>query len=57
LTANSSKYIRPAEVDWLCGLSNTAKIRLNWYPKVRFKQSVKNMVDYKMEELIKGWRK
>ena len=41
---NDSKYIRPAEVDYLCGNPTKAEIELNWKPEVKFKQLVKMMV-------------
>jgi len=39
------KYFRPSEVDLLIGDSSKAKRKLNWSPKVKFKELVKMMVD------------
>ncbi len=38
------KFYRPAEVEFLCGDPSKANTRLNWYPKINFKQLVKRMV-------------
>ncbi len=40
-----SRYLRPAEVDALCGDAGKARRRLAWQPKVTFKQLVSMMVD------------
>ena len=40
-----SRYFRPAEVDLLIGDASKAKQKLNWSPKVKFKELVKMMVD------------
>ncbi|MCE5329582.1 GDP-mannose 4,6-dehydratase, partial [bacterium] len=40
-----SKFIRPAEVEFLIGDSNKAKLQLGWEPKVNFEGLVKMMVD------------
>jgi GDPmannose 4,6-dehydratase len=39
------KYYRPTEVDLLIGDASKAKKKLNWEPKVKFKELVKMMVD------------
>ena len=39
------RYLRPAEVDELCGDASKAKDVLGWEPKVRFEQLVPIMVD------------
>lgn len=39
------KYFRPAEVDLLIGDSTKARQKLNWQPKVKFKELVKLMVE------------
>ncbi len=39
------RYFRPAEVDLLIGDATKAKQKLNWEPKVSFKELVKLMVD------------
>lgn len=38
------KFYRPAEVEFLCGDPSKANTKLNWYPKINFKQLVKRMV-------------
>ncbi|CAI8750537.1 GDP-mannose 4,6-dehydratase [Bacillus sp. IT-79MI2] len=43
------KFMRPAEVDLLLGSPNKAKEKLNWKPKVPFKQLVTMMVDHDLE--------
>src|SRR5512141_3106905 len=44
-----SRYCRPAEVDLLIGDATKAREKLNWQPKVRFKELMKIMVDADME--------
>jgi len=39
------KYFRPAEVDKLLGNSSKAKRKLNWNPKIGFRQLVKEMIE------------
>ena len=39
------RYFRPTEVDTLLGDASKAKKKLNWIPKISFKQLVKEMVD------------
>jgi GDPmannose 4,6-dehydratase len=39
------RYFRPTEVDILLGNSSKAKEKLNWTPKIKFNQLVKEMVD------------
>ena len=39
------KYFRPTEVDLLIGDASKARNKLNWEPKVKFKELVKMMVD------------
>jgi GDPmannose 4,6-dehydratase len=43
------RYFRPAEVDLLLGDPSKAKQKLNWTPKVNFKELVKMMVDSDMK--------
>ncbi|PEE40654.1 GDP-mannose 4,6-dehydratase [Bacillus pseudomycoides] len=43
------KFMRPAEVDLLLGSPSKAKEKLNWKPKVPFKQLVTMMVDHDLE--------
>ena len=47
----SAKYFRPAEVDLLIGDASKAKEKLNWTPKVGFKDLVKMMVDADLEKV------
>jgi GDPmannose 4,6-dehydratase len=39
------RYFRPTEVESLLGDASKAKEKLNWSPKISFKQLVKEMVD------------
>ena len=39
------KYFRPQEVDHLRGNYKKAKKILNWYPKIKFKKMIKDMLD------------
>jgi len=39
------RYFRPTEVETLLGDASKAKKKLNWSPKISFKQLVKEMVD------------
>lgn len=52
-TIVDTKYLRPAEVDLLCGDSTKAKNVLQWTPKVTFQELVKMMVDHDLE-LLEG---
>ncbi len=45
------RYLRPAEVDLLIGDAAKAKEKLNWEPKVKFKDLVKIMVEHDLKEL------
>jgi GDPmannose 4,6-dehydratase len=45
------KYFRPAEVDLLLGDPSKAKEKLNWKPKILFKDLVKEMTNSDMKEL------
>ena len=45
------RYFRPAEVDLLLGDATKAKQKLNWKPKVGFKQLVKMMVEADVAEV------
>ena len=44
-----SRYFRPYEVDFLLADSSKARKKLNWVPKINFKELVKIMVDADME--------
>ena len=47
------KYFRPAEVDFLLGESQKARLKLGWKPKVYFKELVKMMLEHDIKELKK----
>lgn len=47
----SEKYYRPAEVDLLIGDYSKAKEKLNWEPKLTFKEMVHLMVDEDMKNI------
>ncbi|MFH1894573.1 MAG: GDP-mannose 4,6-dehydratase [Patescibacteria group bacterium] len=40
-----SKYFRPTEVELLMGNPNKAKERLNWEPKIKFRELLRIMID------------
>ena len=46
-----SRYFRPLEVEFLQGDPSKSKKKLNWEPKVKFKELVKIMVDADMKNL------
>lgn len=43
------RYLRPTEVDALCGDASKARTRLGWKPKVSFEQLVAGMVDHDLD--------
>jgi GDPmannose 4,6-dehydratase len=45
------RYLRPAEVDALCGDASKAREKLGWKPTVTFKELVRTMVDADREAL------
>jgi GDPmannose 4,6-dehydratase len=45
------RYLRPAEVDALCGDSGKARERLGWAPTITFKELVRIMVDADVKAL------
>lgn len=47
-----SKYYRPFDVTYLRGNASLAKKELNWQPKTTFKQLVKNMVSWDIENYV-----
>ncbi len=49
----SKEFLRPAEVDFLIGDAKKAQEKLNWKPKVSFKQLVQMMVKNDLEILKK----
>lgn len=44
------RYFRPTEVELLLGNPAKAKQQLGWFPKISFRQLVKEMVDYDLEK-------
>ena len=46
------RYMRPAEVDVLCGDSTKARVELGWTPKTSFEEMVSRMVDNDIELLV-----
>jgi len=46
-----NNYLRPAEVDILCGDAEKAKRIIGWNPKVKFKDLVKIMVDFDLKNV------
>ncbi len=49
----NKKYFRPNDVQYLRGDSRKARKKLGWKPKISFKQLVKEMVKYDLEEVKK----
>lgn len=49
VVADSTKYMRPAEVDYLIGDASKANAVLGWKPKTSFKELVKMMVEADLE--------
>ena len=46
------RYFRPTEVDFLLGDATKARQRLNWQPRVTFKELVRIMVDADLKALL-----
>jgi len=46
LVVQDPEFMRPAEVDYLCGCPKKAKEKLGWEPEVSFEQLVSRMVNY-----------
>lgn len=46
------KFIRPAEVDVLCGDPALAKVELGWEPEMSFQKLVETMVEAELETLL-----
>ena len=44
-----SKFIRPAEVDFLCGDATKARQKLGWQPEVSFEELIRMMVESDLE--------
>jgi GDPmannose 4,6-dehydratase len=51
LIEKDPRYLRPLEVEFLQGDASKARERLNWAPKVKFKELVRMMVDADIREL------
>jgi GDPmannose 4,6-dehydratase len=43
------RFVRPAEVDYLCGDASKARDQLGWEPKVSFRELIEMMVDADLE--------
>lgn len=43
------RYVRPTEVNHLCGDASKARSQLGWEPKVRFRELVRMMVDHDLD--------
>lgn len=52
IVAVSPQYYRPTEVDILLGDASKAKRVLGWYPKVKFDELVKIMLDYDIKKSL-----
>ena len=50
------RFMRPAEVDVLCGDSNKANKKLGWYPKTSFSSMIKTMIEHDLKVLKKTKR-
>ena len=48
------KFLRPAEVDLLCGDATKAREKLGWQPRVTFEELVRMMVEADLESVQKG---
>jgi len=48
------KFLRPAEVDLLCGDARKAREKLGWQPRVTFEELVRMMVEADLESLQTG---
>lgn len=47
----SSDYVRPAEVDLLCGDASLAREKLGWYPEIKFEQLIEEMIEADMKDI------
>ncbi|HXM94760.1 MAG TPA: GDP-mannose 4,6-dehydratase [Candidatus Dormibacteraeota bacterium] len=47
----NSRYLRPAEVDYLLGDASRARTELGWEPRINFKELVRIMVDADLEAI------
>lgn len=45
IITTDKKYLRPTEVDSLCGNATKARVKLNWQPEISFEQLVTEMVE------------
>jgi len=46
-----SRYLRPLDVEFLQGDASKARKKLNWEPKIKFKELVRFMVDADIKDL------
>jgi len=49
VVATDERYLRPAEVDHLCGDCSKARQQLGWRPTVSFPELVRLMMDHDLE--------
>ncbi len=49
LVVQDPKYLRPSEVDNLCGDSSKARAALGWEPEIKFEELIEMMVDSDMK--------
>jgi GDPmannose 4,6-dehydratase len=49
-----SKFLRPAEVDFLCGDAKKARQKLGWQPEIKFEQLIRMMVEADVDALQRG---
>lgn len=45
------RYVRPNEVDILCGRPSKAEYKLNWQPEISFESLINEMVTYDLNEI------
>ena len=48
------KFLRPAEVEFLCGDANKARQKLGWHPEVKFEELIRMMVEADLEATQRG---
>ena len=46
---SDARYLRPTEVDHLCGDASKARDKLGWHPRVSFEELVRLMVEHDLE--------
>ena len=48
------KFLRPAEVDFLCGDAKKAREKLGWQPEIKFEELIRMMVEADVEAMQRG---